>query len=70
MTASDTTAISTEKDYGETVDARGTPEDLIREFQEANGGLFTTDPCSGAKHAQLQRPGGRSRTTVSPALYS
>ena len=60
MTASDTTSISTEKDYGETVDDRGTPEDLIRELQKANGGLFTTDPCSGAE----PRPIAETRWTV------
>jgi len=60
MTTRETTAISTEKDYEDTVDARGTPESLIRELHKANGGLFTTDPCAGAE----PRPIAEKRWTV------
>jgi len=41
--------IACENDYEDTVDARGTPESLIRELHTAIGGRFTTDPCAGAE---------------------
>ena len=47
---SDTAAVSTEKDYGDTEDARGTPEVLVRELHKANGGLFATDTVLAEAH--------------------
>lgn len=38
-----------EADFGDTSNEHGTPPALVRLLQEANGGPFTIDPCSGAE---------------------
>lgn len=42
-----------EADYGDTSNEHGTPPDLVRLLQEANGGPFTVDPCSGAEPSPI-----------------
>lgn len=42
-----------EADYGDTSNEHGTPPDLVRLLQDANGGPFTVDPCSGAEPSPI-----------------
>lgn len=42
-----------EADYGDTSNEHGTPPGLVRLLQEANGGPFTVDPCSGAEPSPI-----------------
>lgn len=42
-----------EADFGDTSNEHGTLPDLVRLLQEANGGPFTVDPCSGAEPSPI-----------------